>query len=136
MNSRRGVLLLLIIIVIIAGLFFKLNRRPAAKPVTPQKVTPTPTSVVPKEMTVQYSSKGFSPSSITIKVGNAIHWKNTTEEKVAINSDDHPTHKKFPELNVGELDKGRDLTHIFMKAGTYTYHNEYKPSEKGTIVVQ
>lgn len=128
-------LILFIIIVIAGAIFLNLNRR-SSPPTTQQKAVPTPTPFVPTETTVQLTDKGFTPSKVTIKASTAIHWKNTTDEKATINSDDHPTHKKFPELNLGELAKGQDLVHVFIKKGTYTYHNYYDPSQKGTIVVQ
>lgn len=136
MNTRRGLLLVLVLIVLIAGGFILFNRRPAIAPTIQKQTAATPTPGLPKETTVRYTTNGFSPQEVHIKVGNAVRWTNETADTATVNSDDHPTHRKFPEMNLGEFQKDQTLVHVFTKPGKYTYHNHLNPSQKGTVVVE
>lgn len=86
--------------------------------------------------TITYSTNGFSPSSVTIKAGQAVEFKNTSPATVQVNSAPHPTHELFPELNLGSIVAGQSKTATLTKTGTYKYHNHLNPSENGTIIVE
>lgn len=104
---------------------------------SPRLSTQTPTApVLPKEANVDLASTGFTPKTVTIAVGSAVRWANKTNEKTTVNSDDHPTHQKFKELNLGEFGQNSTLVHIFTKPGTYTYHDHFHPTRTGTVIVQ
>lgn len=96
----------------------------------------TQTTDVASADTITYSDDGFSPATLTVKAGNAITIKNTGSGNMSFNSDPHPTHTSFPELNLGPIGAGESKTLTLSKAGTYTYHNHLKASQKGTIVVE
>ncbi|CAN5116932.1 hypothetical protein BH11PAT1_BH11PAT1_0390 [soil metagenome] len=138
MNSKTGVIIVFLAIVILGGTLVLMNQKtPAPKTITNTTAVVTPTPQLPAETAITLSEKdGFSPKTITIKVGNAIRWTNSDGEKATINSDDHPTHRKFPEMNLGEFRRGESLTHIFNKPGTYTYHDHYNQTSKGRIIVE
>ncbi len=86
--------------------------------------------------TITYADSGFSPASLTVKVGETITVKNTGTTPVSFNSDPHPQHTSFPELNLGRIGPGESKTVTLSSAKTYTYHNHLNPSQRGTIVVQ
>ncbi len=86
--------------------------------------------------TVTYSDNGFSPSSVTIKAGQSVEFKNSSASAISVNSDPHPTHTLYPELNLDRIDSGQSKLATFTKPGTYTYHNHLDASMRGTIVVQ
>ena len=86
--------------------------------------------------TVNYTDSGFSPGEVKVKVGEKVEFKNTSSKTVQVNSDPHPTHTSFPELNIGMIASGETKSATFTKAGTYTYHNHLNVSERGTVVVQ
>lgn len=85
---------------------------------------------------IDYTDSGFSPTTLNVKVGQTITVKNSSSSAMSFNSDPHPVHTSFPELNLGKIDAGQVKTLTLSKAGTYTYHNHLNPSQKGTIVVQ
>lgn len=85
---------------------------------------------------IDYTDSGFSPANLNVKAGQTITIKNTSSGAMSFNSDPHPVHTSFPELNLGRIDAGQSKTLTLTKAGTYTYHNHLSPSQKGTIVVQ
>lgn len=85
---------------------------------------------------VSYSSSGFSPAQIKVKVGEKVEFKNTSGGKIQVNSVPHPTHTSFPELNIGVIDAGQMKSVTLTRVGTYSYHNHLNASQGGTIVVE
>lgn len=141
--TKQLIASILISIIILVGAIFFISTRRTTSPPTQNTVLPTLTPVIDvvtelkkNEVTVSYTANGFTPPTVTIKSGMAIIWINQSDKTATINSDDHPTNRKFPELNLGRFAKAESLTHTFMKPGTYTYHNHLTPSQKGTVIVQ
>lgn len=85
---------------------------------------------------IMYSDSGFTPASVNAKVGQKVIFKNTSSKAVQVNSDPHPVHTLYPELNIGMINAGGSMSLTFSTTGTKTYHNHLSPSEKGSIVVQ
>lgn len=71
----------------------------------------------------------YSPSTITIKVGEAVTWTNKDAAGHSATADD----KSF---DTGVLAQGESETVTFSKAGTFTYFCTPHPNIKGTIVVE
>lgn len=88
------------------------------------------------ENTVTLTASGFAPTELTIKVGQAVRFKNASLVSASVNSDDYPANRKFPELNLGKFAPNQTLIHVFTKAGKYSYHNQMLPQNVGTIVVK
>ena len=86
--------------------------------------------------TVHVTLKGFEPNVITVSKGTVVIWLNTTKGKVSVNSDDYPTNKKYPVLNLGTFNSDTGVQAQFTTPGTYTYHNYLIPSQKGTVIVK
>lgn len=87
-------------------------------------------------MTINATDSGFEPNKVTIKKGTRVMWTSSSSKTVAVASDDHPTHQKYPPLNLGAFEKGSSVQLVFDKEGTYTYHDHFNPNNKGTIVVE
>lgn len=100
--------------------------------------TPTATSgpTVSQTQEVMITRSGFSPSTLTVKVGTKVVWVNKSGVTAAVNSAVHPTHLVYPPLNLGEVANGSSVELVFDKPGTYKYHNHLNPTQTGTIVVQ
>ncbi len=81
--------------------------------------------------TVNITSAGFNPENLTIKNGVKVIWINKSGAKVSI----VPTNKYAP-LTLGEFPDSSSVQLLFDKAGTYTYQNQLKPSQTGTVTVQ
>lgn len=79
---------------------------------------------------VDITNFSFSPSSLTVKVGDTVTWENmdSTAHTVTGVSADGP--------NSGTLQKGQSYSFQFTKAGTYKYACKFHPSMTGTITVQ
>jgi len=109
-------------------------------PTEEQKPTATkgaelPTTSISGQATVEVSSTGFSPASVTISVGGKVEWKNIDSDNHQIASDPHPVHTDYPPLNLGLIKPGEVKSLIFDKAGTYKYHDHLNPSFRGTVYV-
>lgn len=129
--SKQWLPFLLFFSVIILLLLFHFRARNKVNTSVPYLTGNT----LPNEKFVTLDSHGFSPQSITVKVGEAVRWKNSTAKDASVNSDDHPTNRLYPELNLGMFTNGHSLVHIFTKPGTYTYHNYIQPDNRGTVIV-
>ncbi len=101
------------------------NQAPAVSSSTPQ---------VGNQIT--YTDSGFSPNPINVKVGEAVTFKNASNNVVQVNSAPHPAHNLFPMLNIGAINPGESKSVTFTAAGTYKYHNHLNASQNGQIIVQ
>jgi plastocyanin len=70
----------------------------------------------------------FSPSSVTIAVGDTVTWRNTGQAPHNATADDGSFHT--PTLN-----NGQSASHTFTQAGTFSYICTIHPQMKGTIRV-
>lgn len=86
--------------------------------------------------TVTLTDDGFSPKSITIKVGEKVTWLNNSGDKATVDSSVHPTHRDYPKLNLGLFDDGEEKSLVFDESGTYKYHDHLNASKTGTVVVE
>ncbi len=103
--------------------------------------TPTPTVAPPTETPAPGSTQilmiiddsngsyGFSPSTLTIKVGTTVIWKNMSSAPHTITSDDGQT------FDSGTVSAGSTYRFTFTAAGTFPYHCNIHPYMRSTIVV-
>ena len=86
---------------------------------------------------VKYTTAGFSPVTLTVKKGTTVKFVNTSGQKMSVASDPHPSHTNYPEFDQFKSDaKGKDeYSFVFDKAGAWGYHDHFKASNKGTVVV-
>ena len=78
----------------------------------------------------------FDPSTVTVKVGTTVTWKNEDSVMHNIASDPHPTHTDLPELDSKELASGESYSFTFNKTGTFGYHCHLHPNMKGKVMVE
>lgn len=98
------------------------------------RVVPTPTPQ--PTLTIFATDSGFVPERYKIPKQTTVTFLNMTDFNVEVASDAHPTHTLFPELNLGTVPPGQIKVLKLDKAGTYTYHNNLNPTQKGTIEVE
>src|SRR5258706_15598897 len=79
-------------------------------------------------------SFAFSPTTLTIKVGTTVTWKNVTSVAHTVTSDDG---KSFNSGNNNPIAaQSGTYSFTFTKPGTYAYHCSFHPFMKATIIVQ
>ncbi len=105
---------------------------------TPE-TTPSTTVASPSAQTqnmVTVTKTGFSPQSITIKVGESVTWINNDSVTHNVSSAAHPTHLVYPPLNLGDFAASQKVSLTFPKAGTYKYHDHINATLFGSVIVQ
>jgi plastocyanin len=86
--------------------------------------------------TITYTNEGFTPATITVKVGDTIKIVNNAENVMYFASDEHPTHLNNSELNIGDIEPGSSATVTVASQGTWGYHDHYNASAGGEIIVE
>jgi len=87
---------------------------------------------------VSITSSAFVPSTINIKVGEAVTWTNADSAAHWVASDPYPADNGLAGFNSGQGMLTNDtFTFVFSKAGTYSYHDNLNPyTIKGVVVVK
>lgn len=143
MNSK--ILIGIVAIIVIVGAIILMGGGKKSQTQTPanNNNSEEPTSSVEsqpgqaiKTANVDVTDSGFSPASVKVKQGTTVIWNNKSGGDISINSDDHPTHRLYKELNIGHIPNNISSSVLFEKPGTYTYHDHYNPERKGTIIVE
>ena len=105
--------------------------------------TPTPTATAGSTPTPTTSSGGttaqvsivnnggfaFSPATLTIAKGTTVTWTNTTTAPHTVTSDNNAF------TGDSDIEPSNTFQMTFNTAGTFTYHCEFHPYMKATIVV-
>lgn len=138
------ILLIIVALIVAFGAFTFLgnkdtNQTPtkSSESVSSEKTTKTAVTQPSSQIvTVILTDSEFSPKDITIKVGIRVVWVNKSGKAATVNSDDHPTHRLYSFLNLGEFPNSSSLQVVFDKSGKYGYHNHNNTSETGTVTVE
>ncbi len=106
-----------------------------------------------KVVTVTYTEQGFSPQSVSIGVGDTVHFVNSSSHSMWVGVDEHPTHTKYDGTSTKEhceqgkntngtfdacapLSAGTSYGFKFTKSGTFPYHNHVRAASVGTVIVK
>jgi plastocyanin len=81
-----------------------------------------------KEHLVSIKDFQYGPGEITIKKGDTIKW---------VNQDDmpHTVTASSGKIESGNMDKGKEFSHIFDKSGNYEYTCTYHPGMTAKVKV-
>ena len=104
-------------------------------------LVPTPTSAPAKQTPASGSTQilmiindsngsfGFNPSTLTIRVGTIVIWKNVSSVPHTVTSDDGQS------FDSGNIAVGGTFRFMFKNTGTFSYHCNIHPYMRATIVV-
>lgn len=147
--NKKAIIAIVILVIVVAGATLWMLRKDPVATETSTNNTPTtsdsnansssPTDTATptgSEAVITYSDSGYSPSSVTVKAGDKVIIKNTSSRSMQFDSDPHPAHTTNPELNVGAVSPGQEMSFVVDTKGTFGYHNHLNASQKGTIIVQ
>jgi plastocyanin len=156
MNNR--IFIIIVVIVIVAGAYYLLRSYKMGAPSStraPQTASqgqgttvqsPSGTTPEPVEQNVvTYKDNGYSPSTINVKVGTTVTFKNESSQSMWTASGMHPTHTLYPTTGgcIGStfdackgIQTGESWSFKFDIAGSWKYHNHLNPSHFGTVVVE
>jgi len=96
----------------------------------------TPLNVPPAVVSI--TRNGFSPSTVSIKVGQAVIWTdNDTSPHFVIADAPRPINPNDPSPNSEHaLGPSDSYSYVFDQAGSYGYHDTRNPDFKGTVEVK
>ena len=154
MNNNTIIAIIVIALVVIGGYFLISSK--ASAPETDGTSMPANENNLgddQSETVVTYTEDGFSPATITVKVGDTIRFANDSTSAMWVAADEHPTHTSYDGTSTKEHcvdgastngafdmchrgDPGATWTYTFTKAGSFDYHNHARASHGGTVVVE
>lgn len=100
-----------------------------------QADTSAPSEDTPQTATITFNANGFSPSTLTVKKGTTVTVVNASETEVQFSSDDHPSHRKNPEMNLSTIGPGEKATFTANTVGTHGFHDHLDDNLTGTLTV-
>ena len=149
--NPKTILIAVPILIVLGGGYYYLSRnsnQPAYQPPPPPPATgiPTPTPTPPARLpdgqaagathTIVMNANGFSPSNLTVKVGDTVVFDNRDTRSRWPASGVHPTHLLCPGFDaLGPLAPGETYSHTFTLAKDCPMHDHLMPTLKGTITV-
>jgi len=113
--------------------------------------TPAATEESANSVIITHTDDGFSPSTVTIKQGDTITFKNDGPTPSWPASAKHPDHTVYPGSDIAKcatpeqaaifdacrgLQTGESWSFKFDNVGTWNYHDHLSPSQFGAIVVE
>lgn len=102
----------------------------------PTSTQPVGEETIKQAAVVTFNNGQFSPAKLSVKKGEKIIVRNESQVKIQFNSDPHPAHNLYPELNLGVIEAGQLKTLVITREGTYTYHNHLNASQRGQLVIE
>ncbi len=115
------------------------NQQPAT-----QQPPASPVPIV-KENVVTYTNSGYSPSTLTVKKGQTVIFKNESSQSMWTASGNHPSHTLYPTTGgclgstfdaCAGIQPGNSWSFKFDISGTWQYHNHLNPGDFGAITVE
>lgn len=147
------VLIGVVLLIVIGGVWYiSSNNQPAE--VVPEALAPETTTPVPTpspSRVIVANDAGFFPSSLAVKVGETITFKNESSQPSWPASAIHPTHTVYPSSDIRKcgtqdqpmifdacigLASGEEWSFKFDILGTWKYHDHLNPSHYGTVIVE
>ncbi len=113
------------LIIIFAGLFTIINSSCSKS----SNTSTTGGSTGTASNVVTIANMSFSPSTITVKVGTTVTWKNNDGYAHTVTSDDGTN------FNSGNLGAGASFSYTTKTVGTFDYHCNIHSGMSGTLVV-
>ncbi|MBI4078974.1 MAG: cupredoxin domain-containing protein [Candidatus Levybacteria bacterium] len=125
-------------LILIIGAVLILGNSSAPKQNTPIPVQTAPTNAKDTQnvTTITLTNASFLPKTVTVKTGTKVKWTNKSGELATVDSADHPAHRVYLPLNLGQFANNESLELVFDKPGKYLYHNHLGPERTGTVVVE
>ena len=98
-----------------------------------------------RQEVIKYTNSGYSPSSLVVKKGATVTFKNESSRETWPASAKHPTHEVYPAAGgcIGSmfdtcrgLKTGETWSFVFNIPGTWKYHDHLNPQRFGAVVVE
>lgn len=109
------------------------------------------TAAAPEVHTIEMTTTGFKPRSLTIKAGDTVVFENKDRNRHWPASAVHPTHTVYPGSSINKcgtseeenifdackgMERGEEYSFAFIEKGTWNYHDHLNSALTGEIVVE
>jgi len=128
-----------VLVGVAAAVYVLLNKDDGVDSAKKENIAPTSETFDdgdPLLPTISFTDDGFSQATYTFPAGSAIRVDNQSSMDLQFSSDDHPTHKEHPELNMKVLGPGEAGTFTPPGKGTYRFHDHINDEFTGTLVIE
>jgi plastocyanin len=102
---------------------------PSNQPAGSTTVGASPSPAAQTANAITISNFAYVPPSLTVTAGSTVTWINNDVARHTATADDLS-------FDTGDLPPGRNFPRLFDKAGTYPYHCNFHPAEKGTVIIR
>lgn len=138
MQNNQTKIGLVLVLIIILGVIFMISNSRNKDGVSRETESKTLPAVADDIVEVNYTTAGFTPEIVEIKVGQKVKFINKTGKTASVASDEHPTHDIYPEFDQWKSAyKGQNVFEFtFTKVGTWRYHDHLNPEMVGTVIVK
>jgi plastocyanin len=145
--KKHHIAISILIIIAIVGIMLSSSKKEAIAPtnttittsipVVTQPISTMSTSSPKITATVTYDTTGFSPSKVTIKVGDTVRFINKTSREMDVASNPHPTHTDYPAFDQGKgaFNGKNTFDFTFTQVGIWGYHNHESARDRGEVIV-
>ena len=133
---KKTIFAIIIIAIVIIGGYSLINNKPEQVETATQ---------VAEEKVITYTDAGYSPSSLQVKQGETVIFKNESSKSMWPASAMHPSHNEYPTAGgcLGSafdackgVQPGDSWPFQFDIAGNWKYHDHLNPKNFGAIIVQ
>ena len=136
-KSKLWIIVIVILVLAIAGVggWLVYNQSKNSKKTTTQQQVQAGPNFQTAEVNI--TTTGFNPSTIKIKKGDQVMWKNTDSKPHRIFAEPYPTKTSLPELDSEALQPNTSYGFIFEQTGTYKYTDYNNPTKfLGVVIVE
>jgi hypothetical protein len=101
-------------------------------------VTPSVNDAVEPAAAFTYGQDGFSPDTVSIRIGQKVLWRNDSSYRMSIgvvkkNDDATAVYPEFVQNKA--VTRDGLFIFIFRKSGTWVFENKERPKDRGTVIV-
>ena len=134
---NKYVLLVILVVGLVGGVYFLTSNDERSTSNTNEAPT-SPTSNLSDDevVVVTYTSEGFEPNNVTVKVGDTVRFKNENDKRMWVASNIHPIHSVYSEVDqFFGSGKNSSYDFTFEQLGNWEYHNHLKAVRRGVVNV-
>ena len=85
---------------------------------------------------IVFSGTAFTPANLTVKAGDTVVFRNSSQEDFWPASGPHPQHTLYPEFDAKKaIAPGNIYSFKFLKVGEWPFHDHLRPAAFGKITV-